>query len=102
MAMLQHDRVFGDSQFIGQETTQSGISFSFHCRRAELDLDHVATPACYLVDLCVGNRMDANGCHWLNLAAVYQRCTVRRHQTVVIAMALSLAAVCNVLIGDVI
>jgi len=61
--MPQDDRALGDFQLISQKPVQSGVRSSFNCWPTQLDLDHVATPAYYLVNLCVGNCMDANGCH---------------------------------------
>jgi hypothetical protein len=51
--MFQNDCALRDIQLVGQKTTQSGVSFPFHRRRPQFDLNRVAMFARDLVDLPV-------------------------------------------------
>ena len=62
--MYQHDCALRDIQFFGEETAQSGVSFSFHSRRAQLDLDHVATLSHNFINLRVWNDVDPDSRYW--------------------------------------
>lgn len=57
LTVFENDRAFGDVQFFGQKTTQSGIRFPFYRRRAQFDLDRVAVLADNFVALRVWNDM---------------------------------------------
>ena len=59
------DCALRDIQFFGQKTTQSGIRFSFYCRRAQFDLDRVSVLANHDVALRIWNDVESYNGHRL-------------------------------------
>jgi hypothetical protein len=62
--MYQHDCALRNIQFFREKTAQSGVSFSFRSRRAQLDLGHVATLSYDFINLRVWSDVDPDSRYW--------------------------------------